>query len=53
MPTGILMRLLNERLRVYSYEVIMSAHSKFTNEVGVCLATSGPRAIHLLNGLYD
>ena len=22
-------------------------------EVGVCLATSGPGAIHLLNGLYD
>lgn len=29
------------------------AHSKFTDEVGVCLATSGPGAIHLLNGLYD
>ncbi len=29
------------------------AHSKFTNEVGVCMATSGPGAIHLLNGLYD
>ena len=29
------------------------AHSKFTGEVGVCLATSGPGAIHLLNGLYD
>lgn len=29
------------------------AHSKFTQEVGVCLATSGPGAIHLLNGLYD
>jgi len=28
------------------------AHSKFTGEVGVCLATSGPGAIHLLNGLY-
>jgi pyruvate dehydrogenase (quinone) len=28
-------------------------HSKFTGEVGVCLATSGPGAIHLLNGLYD
>lgn len=28
-------------------------HAKFTNEVGVCLATSGPGAIHLLNGLYD
>jgi len=30
-----------------------SAHAKFTGEVGVCMATSGPGAIHLLNGLYD
>src|ERR1051325_3516646 len=29
------------------------AHAKFTGEGGVCLATSGPGAIHLLNGLYD
>src|SRR5579875_981894 len=29
------------------------AHAKFTHEVGVCMATSGPGAIHLLNGLYD
>jgi pyruvate dehydrogenase (quinone) len=29
------------------------AHAKFTGEPGVCLATSGPGAIHLLNGLYD
>jgi pyruvate dehydrogenase (quinone) len=29
------------------------AHAKFTDEVGVCVATSGPGAIHLLNGLYD
>jgi pyruvate dehydrogenase (quinone) len=29
------------------------AHAKFTGETGVCLATSGPGAIHLLNGLYD
>src|SRR5690242_17398143 len=28
-------------------------HAKLTGEVGVCLATSGPGAIHLLNGLYD
>jgi pyruvate dehydrogenase (quinone) len=28
-------------------------HAKFTGQVGVCLATSGPGAIHLLNGLYD
>jgi pyruvate dehydrogenase (quinone) len=30
-----------------------TAHAKLTGEVGVCLATSGPGAIHLLNGLYD
>ncbi len=30
-----------------------SAHAKFTGEVGLCYATSGPGAIHLLNGLYD
>jgi len=29
------------------------AHAKFTGRVGVCTATSGPGAIHLLNGLYD
>jgi pyruvate dehydrogenase (quinone) len=29
------------------------AHAKLTDEVGVCMATSGPGAIHLLNGLYD
>jgi pyruvate dehydrogenase (quinone) len=29
------------------------AEAKFTGEVGVCIATSGPGAIHLLNGLYD
>src|SRR5690348_13381878 len=29
------------------------AHAKFTNEIGCCIATSGPGAIHLLNGLYD
>jgi pyruvate dehydrogenase (quinone) len=29
------------------------AHAKFSGEVGVCMATSGPGAIHLLNGLYD
>ena len=28
-------------------------HAKFTGQVGVCMATSGPGAIHLLNGLYD
>jgi pyruvate dehydrogenase (quinone) len=30
-----------------------SGHAKFTGELGVCMATSGPGAIHLLNGLYD
>ena len=29
------------------------AHAKYTGQVGVCMATSGPGAIHLLNGLYD
>src|SRR5215212_11409685 len=30
-----------------------SAHAKYSGELGACLATSGPGAIHLLNGLYD
>src|SRR5947199_2131994 len=34
-------------------EFMACAHAKFTGEVGVCVATSGPGAIHLLNGLYD
>jgi len=29
------------------------AYAKFTGQLGVCLATSGPGGIHLLNGLYD
>jgi pyruvate dehydrogenase (quinone) len=29
------------------------AHAKFTDELGCCIATSGPGAVHLLNGLYD
>ncbi len=28
-------------------------YAKFTGRIGVCLATSGPGGIHLLNGLYD
>jgi pyruvate dehydrogenase (quinone) len=28
-------------------------YAKFTGRLGVCMATSGPGAIHLLNGLYD
>jgi pyruvate dehydrogenase (quinone) len=30
-----------------------AAHAKFTGELGVCIATSGPGAAHLLTGLYD
>jgi len=30
-----------------------AGHAKFTGEVGLCYATSGPGAIHLLTGLYD
>src|ERR1041385_2606605 len=30
-----------------------AAHAKFTGELGVCIATSGPGAAHLVNGLYD
>jgi pyruvate dehydrogenase (quinone) len=30
-----------------------TAHAKATGQIGVCLATSGPGGIHLLNGLYD
>ncbi|HEY1721575.1 MAG TPA: thiamine pyrophosphate-requiring protein [Magnetospirillaceae bacterium] len=30
-----------------------SAHAKFTGDLGVCIATSGPGASHLLTGLYD
>jgi pyruvate dehydrogenase (quinone) len=28
-------------------------YAKYTGKLGVCLATSGPRGLHLLNGLYD
>src|SRR5689334_24991865 len=30
-----------------------TSFAKFSGEVGVCVATSGPGAVHLLNGLYD
>jgi pyruvate dehydrogenase (quinone) len=30
-----------------------TAHAKATGKIGVCIATSGPGGIHLLNGLYD
>jgi len=29
------------------------AYAKYTGKLGVCLATSGPGGIHLMNGLYD
>lgn len=29
------------------------AHAKFTGQPGVCISTSGPGAVHMLNGLYD
>src|SRR2546427_12501482 len=29
------------------------AYAKYTGRIGVCLATSGPGGVHLLNGLYD
>src|SRR3982750_3984480 len=30
-----------------------SGYAKYTGQLGACLATSGPGAIHLMNGLYD
>src|SRR5437870_2041118 len=33
--------------------LIACGYAKFTGKLGVCLATSGPGGIHLLNGLYD
>src|SRR5256885_14168786 len=30
-----------------------SAYAKFTGRLGVCIATSGPGALHLVTGLYD
>ena len=56
---GALGRIGPERLRLVQtrHEEMASfaacGHAKFTGEVGVCMATSGPGAIHLLNGLYD
>ena len=44
-----LVRVAHEEMAAF----MACAHSKFTGEVGVCMATSGPGAIHLLNGLYD
>src|SRR3954447_1090659 len=33
--------------------LMATAHAKYTGEIGVCLSTSGPGGIHMLNGLYD
>ena len=33
--------------------LMATAHAKFAGDVGVCICTSGPGAIHMLNGLYD
>jgi pyruvate dehydrogenase (quinone) len=30
-----------------------SAHAKYTGKLGACIATSGPGAVHLMNGIYD
>src|SRR5690349_24542279 len=54
---GALQRTKDEPRFIQSRHEEMSAfmacaHAKFTGEVGICMATSGPGAIHLLNGLY-
>jgi pyruvate dehydrogenase (quinone) len=50
LDTGLeLIQVRHEELAAFA----ACAHAKFTGEPGVCLATSGPGAIHLLNGLYD
>ncbi|MDT5147668.1 MAG: hypothetical protein QOC58_2313, partial [Mycobacterium sp.] len=51
-------RANNKPMFIQSRHEEMSAfeavgYAKFTDRVGVCMATSGPGAIHLLNGLYD
>ncbi|MGA8545235.1 MAG: thiamine pyrophosphate-requiring protein [Mycobacterium sp.] len=48
----------NQPMFIQSRHEEMSAfeavgYAKFSNRVGICMATSGPGAIHLLNGLYD
>lgn len=44
-----LVRVRHEEMSAF----MASAHAKFTGEVGVCMATAGPGALHLLTGLYD
>ncbi len=53
------LRKLKDRIRFVQVRheegaaFMAGGHAKFTGRLGVCLATSGPGAIHLLNGLYD
>src|SRR5690242_7819560 len=51
-------RAENEPAFIQSRHEEMSAfeavgYAKFSGQVGICMATSGPGAVHLLNGLYD
>src|SRR5436305_13430861 len=58
---GIMEALRTRRERVRFVQVrheesaafMACAYAKLTGTLGVCLATSGPGALHLLNGLYD
>ena len=53
------LRKLRERIRFVQVRheegaaFMACGYAKFTGRLGVCIATSGPGAIHLLNGLYD
>jgi pyruvate dehydrogenase (quinone)/pyruvate oxidase len=53
------LRVRRERVRFVqvrheeSAALMACAYAKYTGKLGVCLATSGPGGIHLLNGLYD
>ena len=46
------MRFIHDR-HEESAAFMACGYAKFTGKLGVCLATSGPGGIHLLNGLYD
>jgi len=58
---GIMEALRERRERISFVQVrheeaaafMATGYAKYSGELGVCLATSGPGAIHLLNGLYD
>src|SRR5207244_11050734 len=47
-----IMRLIHFR-NEEPYAFILCAYAKYTVKLVVCLATSGPGSLHLLNGLYD